>query len=190
MIHTGVSWYVGIPASGKTTLAGHHAADFVARSGWPCIVVDTEGAAQADIAQRAASLSDVIELAWGERQSCAWQPDDLREVVALAHAAREAGQVALLIDEAACYVTSRRGREGPILRLMRAHRHAQVRLYLTTQHLSGDVPQEAISCAPDLFVFRNEARVVLDRLEADYNLPRDVVSKLPQGAYLHKRLGF
>lgn len=77
-----------------------------------------------------------------------------------------------------------------MLRLLRAYRHAPAHVLLTTQHLSGDVPQEALSCAPRLHVFRCTAPAVLDRLEREYAMDRHMLSQLPQGQFVTIQTGF
>jgi len=135
-------------------------------------------------------FDELVRATWRDGCSLAWSPDAPEEVAQLAREAERRGGVALLIDEAATWLSASRGRGGELLRLMRRHRHAGVSLHLTTQHLSGDVPQEALSLAPRLLVFRCTAPVVLDRLERDHGLARDLVATLPRWAYLEVRTGF
>jgi hypothetical protein len=139
---------------------------------------------------RAASVEDVLLDIWGHKRSVAFIPNDSRDVERVVRAVLGTGRVVLLIDEAAYWLSSSRGRGGSLLRLLRAYRHAPAHVLLTTQHLSGDVPQEALSCAPTLYVFRCTAPAVLDRLEREYAAPRHLVSTLPQGEYLTIRTGF
>jgi hypothetical protein len=164
---TGVSWYVGIPGSGKTTLAKQHLARLVVETGWPALVLDSTGVDQLKDVRHARSIREVIEWVWGAGEHAAYLPNDAQEVDRLVAACLDPGRVNLLVDEAHTWLSARRGLAGPLLRLMRAHRHAHANVLLTTQHLSGDIPQEALSCAPRLYVFRCTAPAVLDRLRAE-----------------------
>lgn len=186
---TGVRWYVGVPRAGKTTLAAQHAAELSRLTGWPVLVIDSAGAAQLGGVPRARNLADAIEHVWQRRTHAAFTPDDAAEVDAAARAVLAAGRVVLLVDEAAFWINSRNA-NGPLLRIMRAHRHAKVWALLTTQHLSADVPQSALSCAPELYVFRCTSPAVLDRLEREYGLERNRVANLGIGRYLRVETGF
>jgi hypothetical protein len=94
-----------------------------------------------------------------------------------------------MVDEAHTYLTSRKGKDGPLLNLMRAHRHAEANVLLTTQHLTGDIPQEALSCAPRLFVFRCTSPAVLERLKQE-GLDVERIAALPQGHWIEHYEGF
>jgi len=189
---TGVSWYLGCPASGKTTLARAHAVDAHRATGWPILVVNTEGAAQLDGFHRSRSLAEALRVVWRDRASTSYAPRDADEVLALMRAARRPGRVVVLIDEAHVWFDATAGGEvrRAILRLMRSHRHAGVRLLLTTQHLSGDIPQAALACSPILHVFRCTSPATLARLESQYGLEPARVRLLRQFAYLRIFEGF
>lgn len=73
---------------------------------------------------------------------------------------------------------------------MRATQHVQTRLYLTTQHFTADIPQAALSCAPDLFVFRCTSPRVLEVLERNFGMDTEHVRRLPQFHYLQHRTSF
>jgi hypothetical protein len=183
-------WYVGIPGAGKTTLARRHACELAAAERKPIVFVDSAGVANFEDVQHARSLKDLVRLVWIDGQHAAWIPSSSEDVEQLVGQVAARGSVVLLVDEAAFWLSSSRGRGGGLLRLMRAHRHARVHLLLTTQHLSGDVPQEALSCAPDLYVFRCTSPAVLDRLEREYGVNRREVSCLTRGEFLHLSTSF
>lgn len=137
------AWYVGIPRAGKTRLAHAHAVETSAACGWPVLVIDSQGVGNFERWPRAASVEEVLLEVWGQKRSTAYVPRDVQEVERLVRAVLAAGRVVLLVDEAAYWLSSSRGRGGALLRLLRAYRHAPAHVLLTTQHLSGDVPQEA-----------------------------------------------
>lgn len=191
-MRTGVEWMIGCPASGKTTLARAHAIEAHRSTGWPVLVVDTEGAAQLRGFHRSRSLAEAIRVVWRERASTSFAPNDADEVLALMRAARRPGRVVVLVDEAHVWFDASAGGEvrKAILRLMRSHRHAGVRLILTTQHLTGDIPQAALACSPVLHVFRCTSPATLERLRAQYGLAPQRVRALRQYAYLRIFEGF
>ena len=96
----------------------------------------------------------------------------------------------LLIDEAHVWLSARSAVTDPMLRIMRGHRHSKVRLFLTTQHLSGDVPQAALACSPVLHVFRCTSPATLERLEKQFGIQPARVRNLPQFNYLRLFEGF
>lgn len=183
-------WFVGIPRAGKTRLAHARLIQQCKASRWPGLVVDSQGVGNFERWPHAASWAEAEASIWGARRSIAWIPEDAEQMELCVRAVLARGRVNLLIDEAAYWLSANRGRGGALLRLLRAYRHAPASVFLTTQHLSGDVPQEALSCAPRLHVFRCVAPAVLDRLEREYNAPRERVSTLPQGSYITIESGF
>lgn len=187
-----VAWYVGCPRAGKTYLALQHARAEAARTGLPLLVVDsTHEQRNFPGIPRALGLEDaLIGLHSGEARELAWTPDTNEQVDALARALLAVGRLHVLVDEAAFWLSSSKGRGGPLLRLMRAHGHVPITLHLTTQHLSGDVPAEALSCAPRVYVFRCTSRPALNLLESEYGLDRLQVQALPQYQFLTLQTGF
>lgn len=185
------AWYVGCPKAGKTHLALEHVRADAAQTGRPVLLVDSTEADNFDGVARATSAEDaLIALYTHELAQVAWTPGEPEEVDALARALRAGGRLHVLIDEAAFWLSSARGRGGPLLRLLRAHRHAEVSVHLTTQHLSGDVPAEALSCAPTLYVFRTTSGPALDILEKRYRQNPQQIETLPQRQFVTIRTGF
>jgi len=72
---------------------------------------------------------------------------------------------------------------------MRTHRHARANVFLTAQHLTGDIPQEALSCAPEIYCFRCVSPAVLARLEAE-GIDAEAVKVLPTREYIRHYNGF
>lgn len=184
------AWYVGIPRAGKTRLAHAHAVQLGRSTGWPVLIVDSQGVGNFSKWPHSPTAAKAVEDVWRFRRSVAVIPNGPDDVEQLVRATLSAGRVVLLIDEAAFWLSSSRGKGGSLLRLLRAYRHAPACVLLTTQHLSGDVPQEALSCAPTIYAFRCTAPAVLDRLEREYAVDRQLVSQLPQGQFLTLRTGF
>jgi len=156
----------------------------------PAIVIDDARASNFTAWPHAKNVDDLCESVWGYGLRVAYTPHDPEEVDRIAGAALDCGRVCLLIDEAASFLTAHVGRGRNLSKLMRRHRHAQAHLFLTTQHFSGDVSQEALSCAPRVCIFRNESEAVLDALKRRYGLDWDTVRKIPQFHYLERWTGF
>lgn len=190
MTDSGVEWYIGKPGAGKTTLAAARAAMLVRSTGKPVLVIDSSGVAQLAHVPRETGAARAARAAFVERRHVSFTPTDETDVELVSARALADGRVILLVDEAAFWISSRHKGAPSLLRLMRAHRHSKVHLLLTTQHFSADVPQEAISCAPTLFVFACTSPAVLDRLERDYGLDRNLVGSLGRGQYLRLETGF
>lgn len=122
-------------------------------------------------------MREALEWVFGAGHHCAYLPKSAEEVDAIASACLDPGEVNLLIDEAHYWLTTRRGGEGPLLQLMRAHRHARVNVLCTTQHFTGDIPHAAHSCAPTLYVFRSvddDVLVALKRKGFDPEIVRNL----------------
>lgn len=181
---------MGVPRAGKTRLAHAHAVRLARANSWPVLIIDSQGVGNFKNWPHAVSVEDAKLEIWAKRTSCAFIPKSADDVEALVNSVLTAGRVNLLIDEAAYWLSSSRGRGGALVRLLRAYRHAPANVLLTTQHLSGDVPQEALSCAPTLYVFRCTSPAVLDRLEREFGTDRHLVSNLPQGQFVTIRTGF
>lgn len=185
------AWYVGCPRAGKTYLALQHVLEDQRATRFPVLLVDSTEADNFDGIEHATNCEDaLIGLLAERRPMIAWTPRDGDEMDAGARAIKAAGRMHVLIDEAAYWIGASRGRGGSLLRLLRAYRHAQVSLHLTTQHFSGDVSAEALACAPDIYCFRTTSTPALVALERDYGLNPAEVSALPAREYKHVRLGF
>lgn len=189
-MRTGSNWYIGVPGSGKTTLAKAHALAESRRNGCPVLVLNSEGVAQFEGFPTTRSRRAAIRAVWGSRASCALIPAGAADVRAVIAAAHNPGRINLLIDETSAWLSARSGASAELLALMRAHRHAGLNLYLTTQHLTGDVPQAAFSCAPHVYIFRCTAPAVLERIERTWGIEPGRVRKLRQFQYLHVYEGF
>lgn len=169
-----VSVYVGSPGAGKTTLALRHAAELIQATGWPAIVVDLGAVSTFEAQPHVSSVREALEAAVGRGEHAYWTPRELGETEQLFAGVGAAREIVLLIDESH-YLLARQRHAPELMRLMRAHRHRRVHVLLTTQALSNDVPQEALACAPTLYVMRTTALTSLERLEREYGLQPDAV---------------
>jgi hypothetical protein len=186
----GVTWCVGIPQSGKTTHALRLVTEASTRLRIPFLALDSAHVAQLGGIPRARSFDDVLRRLWIDRSSCAWSPNHLDDVDRTCKAIRAGRRVLLLVDEAHFWLSSRSGVSASLVALMRATQHAESHVYLTTHHLTGDIPQSALSCAPTLYVFRCTSPRVLQVLEQEFALDSALIRTLPQFAFIEHRTGF
>lgn len=185
-----VCWIIGIPQSGKTTLAVSRAVARARERGVPLFAIDGANVAQLRGFPARASVLEALEASFARGEDSRVRPRSLEELDALLRGIRAGKNAVVLIDEAHRWLSARDGSSGELLHLMRETQHARIDLFATTQHLTGDVPQAAISCTARVLVFRCTAQVVLDRLEREWSAPRRTVASLPQFHYVELVIGF
>jgi hypothetical protein len=177
----GSAWYLGVPGSGKTSLAWSHLRAMVERDHDPALILESVPETRFLGVPLVKSVPEVVEKLWNERTSARFVGASAseEELDALFDAVLAGGRVHVFIDESAFYVNARRGAFAPLPRLLRSYRHASVTVQATTQHASGDVSQEALACAPTLYVFRSMAPSALEALERRYGIPPETLKGLP-----------
>ncbi len=183
-------WYFGCPLAGKTLLASIHFQAKVIERQVPGIIIDSEGASNFQDVAHAGSVDELVERVWTRGETLAFIPDDQAQVDRISEACRFPGEVVLFVDEASHWLSRGRGTGTPLLRLLRTCRHRGTDVYLTTQHLSGDTPAEALALAPELFIFRTTSWPALERLQAQYRLDPDALQLLPELTYIRVSAGF
>jgi hypothetical protein len=181
----GIGWYSGVPGCGKTTRALLDAGELVRALGWPVLIIDSTRATQfLGYPHEATPEACFAKLYGSPRAHAVITPERQEEVEALCRGVRAGKRVVVLVDESAFWFNASTGRQGELLRLMRGWRHAELRLLLTTQHLSGDVPQEAWSCAPRVNVYRQGAPAAFDVLRKRFGIEPEEVAQLEVGAFV------
>lgn len=191
-----IRWFVGKPKSGKTTLALIESVRLSRESGNPLLVIDSDHVPQLSGVPHVASVDQAIQRVWGDRATCAYTPTDIgprgyREVAALCRAVLEGKDVCLLIDEAHNWLVAQSGSSADLVSLMRKAQHARMHALLSTQHLTGDVPQAARTCTDHAYIFRNDSEPVLKTLaKPPFEIPPRVVLALPQFGFVHRAFGF
>lgn len=138
-----------------------------------------------------ATLDEAITALWREpRGNARITVDSVAEIDRVCRAVRRGKRVVVLVDEAHTFLSAQSGASSQLVALMRSCQHAKADVILTSQHLTGDVPQSALSCTSRLCVFRCIAPRVLQTLEREFGFNRGEVANLPQFEYLEKRTGF
>lgn len=183
-----MSWYVGCPHSGKTTLASVHARWIAEEIGYRVVVLDSEQVSDFRGLPHVAP-QELPDLVWKQRKIAAVTPRNLADVESVARIVRAGKDAVLLVDEASLWLSNRRCSEE-LLRVLRTTQHCRSRVLLTTQHFSGDIPQPALACAPDLFLFRTTAPRALEALSKHYDVDAAQVRALTRYSYLAKRTTF
>ena len=187
---TGICWYAGIPGAGKTTRAIEEARTISSATGRPILAIDPARVEQFTGSdwQRAKTVDECIALTWKDGRHTVFTPNDEMEAEAIFGAVNEAGGVVLLIDEAHYYLSAHYLSPN-LSKIMRAYRHLKLKIILTTQNF-GDIPQRALGQAPHLYIGRQTAPLVLDRLEKQYGLDPQKIRNIPKYEFVHFFDGF
>jgi DNA helicase HerA-like ATPase len=192
MSEAGINWYVGVPGSGKTTLAIRKALEEVKATGRPLLIIDTEGVALPVAAPDGfrydlpfSKLDEVEGKLWTEGAAVRvlmQSEDHVTWLVKLVCGGRD---VVVVFDEIS-YYSRGAGLNYDLGKLLRMHRHYRVSLHATTQYV-GDIAPVALQCADTVFAFRTTAARALERLEEEYRLPAEKLMKLERGEFLSWR---
>lgn len=186
-----VVWAIGIPQSGKTTLAVSRAIARAEERGVPLVAIDSARVEQLRGLPEATSPDDLVQLAFREKRSCRYVPHVPEDCDRVLRAIRKGRKVVVLVDEAHYWLSAHTAATcSELVHLMREAQHSRVDLFLTTQHLTGDVPQAALSCTSRVLVLRCTAPRVLDLLSKTWALDRGTIQALPQFHYLEAQIGF
>ncbi len=184
----GVSWYVGAPGTGKTTLAVSHARMIAGARQVPTLVVNSAGG----ISVSPCAVRDLGEALYAKQDpdGAAGAPPVLGIVPATAADVEVAmkvvyagGNAVALVDEAGWWLTAHSRGTSSLLRVCRAWRHRGLSVLLTTQALSGDIPQTALACANRIYVFRQQAPASVKRL-GELGCSRSQITRLPRHCYV------
>lgn len=185
----GVAWYVGQPACGKTTKALDDAATAAHQLGWPICLLAGVDTGQADDQLRPARNIHQALHSIAAGVDFSFCPAQLREADDVLRAIKAVGQYVIVVDEAHVFISARKTATPTLLELLRTWRHQHVRIMLTTQHFSGDLPGEAISCSPAFYVFRTTNERSLKALQKLGGDPEQIKA-LPQYRHCEIVLGF
>ena len=188
-----VHWYVGVTGSGKTTRALQDVADDIRKTGWPALVIDSQGVRLLASIKHRKTWKEVVRDVWIERKNSDFIPRDAEEGGAVFSVARELGKVIILLDEAAFWMSSRSMGPKALERAFRTHFHwgggKGGIIRATTQHLA-DLAPVAIQCTTTIKTFRCTSARILERLKQEFQYNPDEIEKLERGQFIEKGSGF
>jgi hypothetical protein len=164
----GVTLYVGAPGTGKT----HAALADLRNLKMPTAILDLGGSMLLQSVPLGASPPGSFAT---ERR---WTPETADELDALLIAFYKRGNVALLVDDSTA-VPSRE-----LSKLCRLWRPRNLRIMLTTQHISGDVSQAIQACDPLIYVYRTTSTRSLEWLKRWHGIEPEEVADLKLGEAL------
>lgn len=160
----GVTLYVGTTGTGKT----YAALQEMRRLNMPRVILDLGGSSLLAEIPRGASLRGPLT----ERR---WTPEKASELEALLDACYRRGNLAILVDDAAALPSKELGR------LCRLWRPRNLRILITTQHVSGDVSQAVLACDPLIVAFRTTSPRSLEWLREHFQLEAEEIAGLGLG---------
>ncbi len=163
----GVNLYIGTTGTGKTFAA----LEDLRQLQMPRAILDLGGSALLAKIPKAASPKVL-------REEGRWTPETAEELEAILDALYKRGNVAILVDDAAAL---RAPLIGKLCRLWRAR---NLRLFITTQHVSGDIEQAIMACDPLIHAFRTTSPRSLEWLKKWHELEASEVAQLGMGEAL------
>lgn len=186
----GIVIYLGTTGTGKTYSAIQQiTALHESTADRGCIVVDSAASPTLAHIPRVPSLEVAVKEAWGGRRMVRWIPSDEGEqdsdadFTRLMKAAREGGNIRLLIDEASFWY-----RNPQLLKLVRVWRASNVTLYFTGQTIGQDFGQGVLGCNPKFYVYRVTAPRTIEFCEQFLHFDRSDLQVLQLGECLEARL--
>lgn len=190
---SGVSGYIGMTRTGKTTLATRHALADTRRTGQPLLVVDCEEAQNFIGHPHAGDVEEVAEsLFIARRPSPVWTPASAAEWDRFCRMLAVYGGVHILLDGAQ-EVGSWSKMRDPMRQALRRHGHG--RLGPTTWHCVTHAPADLHrdfyrAMTHYLYVFRTSPGNDADRLRREYGLDVERITTLGRGDHEKVACGF
>jgi hypothetical protein len=181
-VNHSIRYYVGIPDSGKTTLARQHLCDAITATGLPAIVVDSMYAGNLADIPACRSVADVVERVWRDGKHARYVPGGEDDLAKLCDVVAAGKNVLLMVDEIARWA-SNRSMPDSLERLLRGYRHHRISLFATTQ-APVDLHQLARQCASDVYAFRIVSANAADLLEREWGFDPAALRSLGRGAFL------
>jgi hypothetical protein len=181
-VNHSIRYYVGIPDSGKTTLARRHLCEAITVTGLPAIIVDSMYAGNLADIPACRTVAEVVERVWREGKHARYVPAGEADLSRLCDVVTAGKDCLLLIDEIARWA-SNRSMPDSLERLLRGYRHHRVSLLATTQ-APVDLHQLARQCASDVYCFRIVSANAADLLEREWGFPPAALRALGRGAFL------
>ena len=105
-----------------------------------------------------------------------WVPETVEELEAVLENLYKRGNVAILIDDCAALRSPRM-----LAKACRLWRPRNLRIALTTQHISGDIDQAVMACDPLIFAYRCTSPTSIDWLWDRFRITPEENAALPLG---------
>ena len=177
-----VSYYVGIPESGKTTLARRRTADDIGATGYPAIIIDSMLAGNLADIPAATDPSQVVERVWGQGLHTRFHPQNEHDVETVFRAVQGGRRCILLIDEFSRWASNVYLPEI-MEEVLRTYRHLNVIVHATTQY-PGDLHRIARQCASQVYAFRCVSVGACKVLADEWGFDAEKVRAQRQGEFL------
>lgn len=173
----GVYFYTGTTQTGKSKRAIEDAWRDRDATGWPILVIDSQGVWNFKSWVHVDSVEEAVRRLWkspeelakgGKRENVAIIPRDETQVDQLFAAARAGGEVVVLVDEARFWLSKRRISDS-LSRGLRVWAHSRLVLRFTTQRVA-DIHNDALACHREVYVFKTVDPADLDTLWDRYKI--------------------
>ena len=189
-----LSLYIGVPGCGKTANALVNCISDAKVLGWPIVIIDSEGTVKPSDGLRGwnaeankfletiptvESAIEASKVAWKNGQHCRFVPQGEKDIEHIATACSIGKSCIVLFDEAGLYCTPN-GTPKSVERIVRTHRHLQIRMHITTQYLH-DISPLFRNCASEARIYRNDDVRALELIEIRYGYPKNVIRAQGRG---------
>jgi hypothetical protein len=164
----GITFVLGCPGSGKTTLAYKIVRERAAADGKPILAIDPQRVAQLADLPHAESVREACNALWGAGRHVAYTPEGEEDFDALFRAVRAGKNVHVLVDEARFFMSGRTVPPGFNL-FARVYRHAFCDVVCTSQSYQ-DAGRPVKAVVGEWRVGRMTSPADLEALRVDWNL--------------------
>lgn len=189
----GIGVFVGTTGTGKTYLAWKLLKRLRRRRHIPCLLIDSAGAENFRSEPHARTLQEVaFQLNDPEKGIVYWTPENVLEVDAfIAQLLLLAKQgkgvpIGIMIDEVSFWTVESRSKE--LRKLCRLWRHVEATLFITSQHVSGDLGQVMLACNPLLFLFQTTSPTSVEWIEKNCRISEELTRSIPLRHWIEVRL--
>lgn len=184
----GITFVLGCPGSGKTTLAWRIVCDRAAADGKPILVIDPQRVQTFAGLPHAASVREVCVALWKDGRHVAYTPNGEDDFDALFRAVRAGKNVHVLVDEARFFMSGRAIPPGFNL-FARVYRHALCDVVCTSQSYQ-DAGRPLKAVVGEWRIGRMTSQGDLEALRVDHNLDPAEIAQLPQYEFKPVKVGF
>ncbi len=184
----GITFVLGCPGSGKTTLAWKIVCERAAADGKPILVIDPQRVKTFKDIPHAPDVRAVCVALWKEGRHVAYTPNGEDDFEAVFRAVRAGRNVHVLVDEARFFMS---GRSIPLAfgLFTRVYRHALCDVVATSQSYQ-DAGRPLKAVVGEWRIGRMTASGDLEALRVDLTLDPAEIAQLPQFEFKLVKVGF